>query len=212
MVVRGKGFGDITPNTIWFGSDQEFEHEEWLLAMINSSYVLYNACTRSGYPQNSIQQFPSSPNHSTSNTQRNNPRNTKHTHTPSHIPPSFAGTRNPTLHRIRRLPLNLLLNIINKVLIIISHDVSRRIIFADDIPARSFCKIHQQAIPTSIRNTREQNSLFSPAQSVLPQPTLVVLLQTNCVKCPVPSLNPGFAQLYCSLSKPHASTAAETFA
>jgi hypothetical protein len=56
------------------------------------------------------------------------------------------------------------------------------------------------------------HSLFLFAQFVLPQPTDVVLLQTNCVKCPVVSLNPGFAQSYCSLSRPHASMAAEAFA
>ncbi len=59
---------------------------------------------------------------------------------------------------------------------------------------------------------KEEHSLFLPAQFVLPQPTVVVLLQTNCVKCPVASLNPGFAQLYSSPSRPHASTEALAFA
>jgi hypothetical protein len=64
-------------------------------------------------------------------------RQTQHANTPPQLTISHPRTRNTALNRIRSLPLNLLLNIIHKILVIIPLYVSRRIILADNvIPGR----------------------------------------------------------------------------
>ncbi|KUI53532.1 hypothetical protein VP1G_10596 [Cytospora mali] len=75
-------------------------------------------------------------------------------------------------------------------------------------------------VPSTCRPTSSRNSpmIFPLGQyshtiyqalvphNRLPQPTVVVAFQTNCVKWPVSSLKPGSLKLYSSLSSPHSST------
>jgi hypothetical protein len=53
--------------------------------------------------------------------------------------PSTTG--NTTLKRIRSLALDLFLDVVDKVLVIVSFDIACWEVFADDVPAGGFCRL-----------------------------------------------------------------------